>query len=185
MMRWLCVALLVGCWGTTPEEAAEEALGDTDQNVPQPDGRNGPGPYHRPGQPCLVCHSDAHNPGGQVFLLAGTVYDHIDSTDGLAGVEVHMEDAEERQFVALTNEVGTFYVRRNSGLDAPRQIPEYELQIPFTPRFPISVFIEQGTERLEMRSMIQREGSCAGCHERGGEAAESPGQVYLRQGPQP
>ena len=34
-----------------------------------------PGPTHRPGQPCVLCHSQLGPASDSVFLLAGTVYD--------------------------------------------------------------------------------------------------------------
>jgi len=170
--------LLGGCIGTTPEQAAEDALGDTDHRVPQDDGDIETGPRHRPGQPCLVCHSEAHNPGGEIFVIAGTVYERPSSVTGLGGVTVSMTDAEGRAFDALTNPVGTFYVRVEGDLDAPRLRSEGELQLPFTPTFPVRVELSRDADTIEMRSSIQREGSCAGCHERLA-SDSSPGQIYL------
>jgi len=104
-----------------------------------------PGPLHRPGQPCLVCHD-----GGEVsaFSVAGTVYARAEGTVPVAKVTVELLDADARLFKAVTNCAGNFFVR-------PDQ---------FQPRYPLWVTLAVGEERLDMESPVFRDGSCASCH---------------------
>jgi hypothetical protein len=119
-----------------------------------------PGPLHRPGQPCVLCHSSR---GGESELsLAGTVYVDALSLTPIEDVEVHIVDAEERRFVALTNCAGNFFIR-----------PEE-----FEPRFPIWIGLERGTIVRDMATPIYREGSCAACHS-DPKNLSSAGHVFL------
>jgi hypothetical protein len=104
-----------------------------------------PGPLHRPGQPCLVCHD-----GGEVssFSVAGTVYARAGGTMPVAKVTVELLDADARLWKAVTNCAGNFFVR-------PDQ---------FQPRYPLWVTLAVGEERLDMESPVFRDGSCASCH---------------------
>lgn len=166
----LAVAMLAGCIGQSPEAAREANLGPEEPGVPQ-------GPNHRPGQPCLTCHSEEHDPGGEHFLFAGTVYRRAGDERGLEGAEVVFADAEGRSFTARTNRVGTFFVRTGGG-SAPVQHSEGELRVPFQPKFPVRVKVRDGAVEQNMQGLIWREGSCAACH--GGEAsAASNGWIFV------
>src|SRR4051794_4421968 len=68
----------VSC-GDPVSDARIAALGPEDPGVP-------PGPLHRPGQPCVVCHS-RQGPASP-FLVAGTVYSERGSKTPLANVAV-------------------------------------------------------------------------------------------------
>ena len=57
---------LVGCFVDPVHDEQVAALG------PEPAGES-PGPLHRPGQPCLVCHGGL-GPAHQSFSVAGTVF---------------------------------------------------------------------------------------------------------------
>lgn len=176
---WLWVGLTVlactqGCIWPSPKDKQRSDLGPA----------AGPGedegsPFHRPGQPCLVCH-------GSQFVVAGTVF-HGSSdpaTNGAAGVRVAITDADGRAFTpVLTNLTGNFMVRIEGGLAAPVDEGEGRLAIPFTPRFPLRVTVSDATMTIvrPMRSLIEREGSCAGCHGPS-PGASSAGRVYL-EGP--
>lgn len=148
---------LGGCFGQ-PGTADEAALGDVDHRPT--------GDEHRPGQPCLVCHGIEYTPGDEVFELAGTIYETIDAESGMNDVDVIIEDADGREIRLRSNRAGNFYLEEGE-----------------TIRFPLHVAIERGEERMEMRSPILREGSCAHCHTKDGPNESSVGRVFLRETP--
>jgi hypothetical protein len=124
---------------TDPVRAqAIAALGGEEAGVP-------PGPLHRPGQPCLVCHD-----GGEAsrFSVAGTVYARAEGTVPVARVTVELLDTDERAFKATTNCAGNFFVRPGD----------------FVPQYPLWVTLAVGEQRLDMESPVFRDGSCASCH---------------------
>lgn len=108
-------------------------------------------PEHRPGQRCFDCHSEESHRAGPIFVLAGTVYARASDPVGAQGASVHVVDAARHEFDLGTYPGGNFMV----GAD----------QLPWALVFPLTVDITlaDGTMRA-MRSRIQREGSCAGCH---------------------
>lgn len=154
----LTLFMLGGCFGQ-PGSADEAALGDVDHRPT--------GDEHRPGQPCLVCHGAEYTPGDEVFAVAGTIYETLDSQTGTAGVDVILEDADGQEVRLRSNRAGNFYLEED---DAAL-------------RFPLQVAIERDGERMEMRSPILREGSCAHCHTKEGPNESSVGRVFLRELP--
>ena len=150
--------MVAGCFGQ-PGSADEAALGDVDH---RPTGEE-----HRPGQHCLVCHGADYTPGDRAFNVAGTIYENPDAQTGLAGVDVIVEDADGQVVRLRTNRAGNFYLEERRG----------------TVRFPLNVAIESGGERVEMRSPIFREGSCAHCHTKDGPNESSVGRIFLRETP--
>ncbi len=173
---WSAMALLltlVSCIGTSPEDKLRADQGDDDDGDEE----------HRPGQPCLVCHSSDYSPGGDVFVLAGTIYLFAsdDDDNGLEGALVDVIDAQGRSFTAETNKVGNFMVEVENGLSSPRQRKKGKLKIGFEPEFPLTVAVRHGDLTQEMESTIGRDGSCAGCH-RGSEAtAERVEKVWMEE----
>lgn len=148
--------LTTSCIGQSPEDRRREAQGSA------PDGDV----LHRPGQPCLVCHSDKYDPGGEAFVIAGTIYQHPDDPNdqGLAGAQVSLIDSEDREFSAYTNAAGNFMIKVDPNLTEPVATTDGRLKVPFEPKFPLTVaVIYQGVDK-SMDSMIWREGSCASCH---------------------
>lgn len=161
----LVAVLGLGCLGSTPEDAERDALGDTDHRY-----GGEPGPQHRPGQPCLLCHG---------FQLAGTVYRFADDRAGVAGAQVHVTDGLGRSFTATTNSSGNFLVTRGD-----EEEEDGELGLPYELAYPLEVSIEHDTITRPMRSRIWREGSCAHCH--GPEVGEgSAGRIVLEDGSAP
>lgn len=123
-----------------------------------------PGPLHRPGQPCVLCHSSR---GGELeFSLAGTVYVDRDSKTPIENVSVQVIDSQQRKFVAHTNCAGNFFV-------TPAE---------FAPDFPIWLSMERGDVFRSMDTPVYREASCAGCHTNP-VSLSSPGHVYLIDDP--
>lgn len=140
-----------GCIGTTPDDRTREALG--------PDMRH-PGPEHRAGQPCLLCHSER---GGDspYFSVAGTVYD-LDGVTGREGIQVILVDATGNERTEWTNSVGNFMVWADD----------------WSPAFPLSADVTDGDNRIGMRSPISIDGSCSACHT-GALSATSVGRVVV------
>ena len=122
----------------------------------------GPGPSHRGGQPCLLCHDGAiGNP--TKFSVAGTVYDAPSTAQPVAGVTVTMTSLHDgASYTATTNAAGNFYA-------TPTE---------WAPAYPIKVTMQSGGKSVCMTTHIGREGSCAGCHTQTASRA-SPGPVVL------
>jgi hypothetical protein len=129
---------LLGC-GDPVHDTAVSALGPEAPGVPK-------GPLHRPGQPCVLCHSDQG--GAPPFLLAGTVYISADSLKPIDGVQVKVVDSLEHSFVATTNCAGNFFVRPQD----------------FTSDAPLWISMQRDAVFRVMNTAIYREGSCAACH---------------------
>lgn len=164
------VAALAGCIGTTPEEELEAEQGDDPTEN---------GPFHRSGQRCLACHGADHTPGGEVFILAGTVYRQAGDADGLPGAEVEVTDDRGAVITVTSNRVGNFMVSVGEG---GRQ-DEGWLGVARAPEFPVHVVVRYGDDEQDMRNVIQREGSCAACHDRAGKGAASNGPVFVEKTP--
>lgn len=151
----LIAPLAAACLAETPQEAEPAVQGDYEDGNEE----------HRPGQPCLLCHSsDGHlliPPGRETFEVAGTVYGTIDADedDGLNNVEIIFTDARGDQFTASSNRAGNFYI-------------EEKLV------YPLEVTIRRGDDEQRMKTKIWRNGSCAHCHGPT-PGADSVGRVYL------
>jgi hypothetical protein len=139
--------------------------------LPEEDPNFQPGEFHRPGQPCLACHSTYG--GAPPFSVAGTLFTtaKLDELPAmLGGFTVRVHDSEGRSRDAVSNACGNFYVRRDD----------------WNPAFPLLVEIlsgdPAGTDPLipvsSMNSRIAREGACAGCHI-GRPSPLSPGFVSI------
>ncbi len=169
-----CIPLWSACLADSPQELEPAVQGDYDDGDEE----------HRPGQPCLLCHSaEGHfpvPPGEKTFEIGGTIYGQreADENDGLRDVEVLFTDARGDQFTALSNRAGNFLVEVDGSLSAPRQKSKGVLKIPRKPLFPLEVSIRRGDDEQRMKTKIWRNGSCAHCH--GPKVgAESVGRVFL------
>jgi hypothetical protein len=120
-----------------------------------------PGPRHRPGQPCLLCHGGALG-DPEPFSVAGTIYQTPSATQPAVGATVELQAADGSRFEVVANDAGNFYV-------SPDQ---------WRPAFPLQVKVTYQGRTVSMLSNIGREGSCAGCH-RDPAGPDSPGHVYL------
>jgi hypothetical protein len=120
-----------------------------------------PGPRHRPGQPCLLCHDgDLGDPPD--FSVAGTVFERATGGAAARGATVELQSADGAKYNVATNEVGNFYL-------SPRE---------FTPKFPLQVKVRYNGASVTMHSTIGREGACASCHD-DPPGPDSPGRVYV------
>ena len=175
LFRPLAILLCVGlaaCLATSPESAAEEALGGEILGLHH-------GPLHRPGQPCLVCHGENSSWGRNTFEIAGTVFERAADKRGPAGVEVVLTDVNGNEYVAKTNKTGNFFVTVDSGASAPSSRSNGELVIPKAFAFPLHVKIRSGSNEQKMHSLVWRNSSCADCH-RGPANDLSNGPIYMQ-----
>ncbi|MFO0546758.1 MAG: hypothetical protein U0271_00155 [Polyangiaceae bacterium] len=134
-----------------------DSLGEENPNIPQ-------GEYHRYGQPCLACHGGYGE--GPEWAVAGTIF-ATPSDDITTSAVITITDATGEQKLAPANCAGNFYIKEET----------------WQPVFPLHVEIEctlpDGTKkRAVMGTRINRDGSCASCHEKGPATSTSPGQVY-------
>jgi hypothetical protein len=120
-----------------------------------------PGPTHRPGQPCLVCHG-GEGPGNPQFAIAGTVYQVPTATIGMNGATVKATDVNKSSASATTNSVGNFYIAASD----------------YSPTYPVDVEIDDGQVQTKMLTHIGRDGACASCHF-DPPGPTTPGHVYL------
>jgi hypothetical protein len=127
--------------GNPIHDDAVDSLGSEAPGVPA-------GPYHRPGQPCAVCHSP-EGPANSVFTLAGTVYQYPDSPEPLQNAIVRAVDSSGRHAFTGTNCVGNFWFQ----------------EADFDPVWPVWVAVYYGDPNGNvMHSPIYRNRSCAKCH---------------------
>jgi hypothetical protein len=160
----IVVAIAIAACADPVHDAEVAALGPEDPSVPK-------GPLHRPGQPCLLCHSD--------FSVAGTVFND-DLVTPFDGAVITLTDADENQTTATTNAAGNFYV----------------LESDWKPVFPIGSFTDDAGNAVvgvsivgsdpsnpaQMMTHIGRDGSCASCHFGSGPTSSTPGPVYVTTG---
>jgi hypothetical protein len=160
LARWaLTVAGLAAtsCVDATHEEQVD-ALGDETPG--------GPGPFHRPGQPCVTCHGEL-GPADSQFRLGGTVYLLRNAEDPAPGTVVQIQDSTGQVFTTQTNAAGNFWV-------LPEQWdPTYPLQVRVQYQAQFKVFTKQ------MNPAINRAESCGDCHVPPRPNKESPGRVYI------
>ncbi len=155
----LALLMLVGC--NDPVQDAEIAA--------LPDDPSPPGELHRPGQPCLLCHSD--------FAVAGTVY-NSDLMTPYNAAQVNLIDAVGSQVQATTNSAGNFFIR-TSDWQPVFPIGTYTNDAGMAV-FGVTVVGTNPNNPAQMITHIGRDGSCASCHV-GSPSASSPGRVYLSQ----
>jgi hypothetical protein len=147
--RFAMAVLLVSCSSDPVRDRAIDSLGEEAAGV-------APGPDHRPGQPCVLCHSPG-GPAQSSFSTAGTVFETSTSLKGVKGIEVNLIDSERQtptplgRRAILTSQSGNFFVREEEWS---------RMKYPFRVRLISSI---DGTAQ-SMESHIGQEASCAGCH---------------------
>lgn len=147
------VALLAACMDPTHSDQVE-ALGPEVKGVEE-------GPYHRPGQPCNVCHASA-GPGEPELSVAGTVYTRIDSDEPAVGAVINVTDARGATRSVGANAVGNFYFSKKA----------------WDPVFPLSIEVEYQGVKKQMLTKIRRDAGCGLCHQGAGDSNHSP-RVYV------
>lgn len=105
-----------------------------------------PSATHRPGQPCLACHS-TYEGADPPMAVGGTVYTRAEDGSAVAASNllVTLFDSAGASKKACTNGAGNFYIEKEKWQDVT---------------FPLAVTAGDRS----MRSLIGRDGSCAGCH---------------------
>jgi hypothetical protein len=169
------LSLGAGACGDPVIDAKRDALGDEVEGVE-------PGPYHRPGQPCLLCHGPFGSDEPR-FSVAGTIHatptnraDKDPKNDApvpVADVNVTLTDSFGKTHVAKTNCIGNFYV----------ETKDYDPGFPLRAEIEYPVPGQDGvTKRVVMATRIERDGSCAGCHT-GDRGPTTPGWVTCTDAP--
>lgn len=151
-------------------KSAVDALGAEDSSLYPPESE-----YHRPGEPCALCHSDK-GPAKTDFALGGTVFWGPDKyANRVDNAYVRVLDATKTTRCFVTNCNGNFYV---STADFAKIT------------FPLLISVERtttpgsgATETTKvirrMSSHVGREASCATCHIQGLRDFGSPGQIRM------
>ena len=160
------VALFVSCSDPVRDQAIER-LGGEDPRVPT-------GPEHRPGQPCVLCHSDGGPASNFKFAIAGTIFEtNAPNSNGAEGVQVLFIDAASATRTYPTNAAGNFFIPESEWSDLT---------------FPFKVGLLKAGKPIPMSSTINREGSCNFCHRpnpgsphaiAGDDPRSSIGQIYV------
>ena len=140
------------------QQAQIAELGPEEPGVP-------PGPLHRAGQPCLLCHSATGE--APRFTAAGTVYSSSAVHKSVGGVKVQLIDAARRAHVAYTNCIGNFFV-----------VPQE-----FEPVLPMWVSLSGYRATIDMESPMHKDGDCGFCH-RPQKSPSSAGPVFLTEDPE-
>lgn len=167
---WLLAAAAIplGCrYDPVPQEAID-AL---------PEDSKDPSELHRPGEPCVLCHS-TYEGAEPELAIGGTVYalDTAGTPQPAVNVYVAITDSAGGFNGICTNGAGNFYFKKDDLTDLA---------------FPLTVTV--GSSR--MTSLIGRDGSCASCHKlpdensldaKTGAGRDSPGVVLVTlNGPDP
>jgi hypothetical protein len=130
--------------------------------------------YHRPGEPCVLCHG-ADGPANTQFVLGGTVFWGPDSYENRVDkAYVRVEDARKTTHCFVTNCNGNFFVTADEfpGLTFPLLISVERTKQPGNG--------DESTLVIQpMSGHIGREASCANCHIQGLRDFGSPGQIYM------
>lgn len=137
---YMLLVALAACAGDPVLDQSVSDLGEEAPGV-------SPGPLHRAGQPCTVCHQDGGK--ARAFTIAGTIARSADDHTGVEGITVELLDSAGARRSVTSNAVGNFFVLADD----------------WTPLWPIAtrVVLPNGKDK-RMQTPIFREGSCAKCH---------------------
>jgi hypothetical protein len=149
----LCVALFA-C-GDPAQTAAIDSLGPEASGVK-------PGPRHRPGQPCRVCHDGSCFTIPE-FSVAGTIFARVGDPAPAVGSVVTLTDANGRVSTLTANEVGNFYAPLKS----------------YRPVYPLRVSVTYEGKSVNMNTLMNGTGGCADCHRSNGSSSRATA-VYVQ-----
>lgn len=161
----LLIAALSGATASAcrTDPAAQQTIDDLG------DEKGATGATHRPGQPCLACHT-TYGGAQPPLVIGGTVYTQDPMTQALVPapkVLVTVTDSTGDTRMVCTNATGNFFFKKESWSDIA---------------FPLAATAGDRS----MRSIIGRDGSCATCHQAPkagsgpiGEGPDSPGVVIV------
>ncbi|MDB4939522.1 MAG: uncharacterized protein JWP87_6494 [Labilithrix sp.] len=147
----LACSFSVSCTDPVKDRAIER-LGGEDPAVPM-------GPEHRPGQPCVLCHSEGGPAADKPFVIAGTIFEsNSKDAKGAEGVQIFFIDAASATRNYETNAAGNFFIPQAEWND---------LTFPFK-----TGIVAKDGKQFPMTSTVNREGSCNFCHK------PTPGSPY-------
>ena len=177
------VALPLAC-GNPVVDRRIEALGGENPNVPASE-------HHRPGQPCVLCHS-VYEGATPRMSIGGTVFADTVSLLPVEGVQVVMTDTRGITRTAVTNCVGNFFIE-GGAWDEDYPDPQFplavEIRCPTYDESGLLVVDSEGLPVIRVKSMgsvIAREGSCAACHDMyQGRSLSSTGWIYCNSPEEP
>ncbi|MFT3764555.1 MAG: hypothetical protein QM820_03415 [Minicystis sp.] len=170
------LAALLGLLAALGAGCADPTLDAAIAALPAEEASIRPGPMHRAGQPCTLCHSDA---GGRrpAFAVAGTLYQKVDSDIPIEGATIHLTDATGATYDVTSNCAGNFYVEEQKWL------PTFPLFVEITYSDGTSGGGASGTTyQATMKTKIGRDTACASCHT-DPPGPTSPGRVFLTSDP--
>lgn len=172
--RWSFLSVFVvagmgaSCTLDPVHNSAVESLGKERSDLYPPESE-----FHRPGEPCALCHSKS-GPADTEFALGGTVFwGPYDYNRRVNQAYVRVLDANKRKMCFVTNCNGNFYIKKEDFS---------------TITYPLLVSVERTKDpgkdesTLKIRRMtahIGREASCATCHVQYARDYASPGQIHL------
>lgn len=148
-----------------------ELLGEENPNVPA-------GEFHRPGQPCVLCHS-AYEGDEPLMSVGGTIFADTEDTLPVADVQVVLTDAVGEQRIVNTNCIGNFFITEDDWM--PQFPIAAEIRYPLYDEGGQVILNAEGEpdrRQKTMDSFISRDGSCASCHTLDGRGLASTGWVY-------
>lgn len=134
--------------------------------------------FHRPGEPCALCHSN-RGPADSVFVLGGTIFGGPQEyRNRIDRAYVRILDANKTRKCFVTNCNGNFFVRTEEfqRLTFPLLVSVERTRNPGGPN---PAQDEQTVAIKRMSGHIGREASCATCHIQGLRDFASPGQIRL------
>jgi hypothetical protein len=143
-MRWLLLALAalgpLAALSCRYDPVPQEIIEDLGPELGKADSK------HRPGQPCLACHSKYAGASPQM-VFGGTVYvmNADKSISPAPGVSITVADSIGGTRLGCTNEIGNFFLDKAQWKEVA---------------FPLTVVAGS----RGMRSLIGRDGSCSSCH---------------------
>jgi hypothetical protein len=167
----MVVALAAVACGNPAIDQRIELLGEENPNVE-------PSEFHRPGQPCVLCHS-AYEGADPPISIGGTIFADTEDTLPVENVEVVLTDAVGEQRVKSTNCIGNFFLTEEEWM--PQYPVAAEIRYPLYDDTGSVVENADGVpERRQktMDSFISRDGSCATCHTLDGRELNSTGWIY-------
>jgi len=162
--------LALGC-GNPSVDAKVELLGEENPAVE-------PGPFHRPGQPCVLCHS-TYVGANPELSVGGTIFGTSRKRLPVEAATVKLWDSTGDYYETTTNCIGNFQVEKE------KWDPSFPLHVEIEYPLPGEIDPKTGLPQRKVANMgtrISRDGSCAGCHIDNGldisETQSSPGRVF-------
>lgn len=168
-------AFAAGCSSPAADVRIEQ-LGGENPNVEA-------GQFHRPGQPCVLCHSPYEGAEPELSI-GGTVFADSTSFLPVEGAQVVITDTRGISNTVVTNCIGNFFIEAGTW-DAKYPDPQYPLAVDIRcPTYDEAgklILDADGQPLLRVKSMasyISRDGSCATCHTLQGKGLESTGWIF-------